>query len=103
MVGMTTAAEHAVQDLRAVYLEKALGQLPRLLSLLDRNPLSPTYGCFHREYWLDKTIDFPDAMAQFSVQALALVYARELPGNVYFGQPKVRDWTIAALDYWARI
>jgi hypothetical protein len=100
---MSTAVEQAAQDLRAVYLEKALGQVPRLLSLLDRNPFSPTYGCFHREYWLDKAIDFPDAMAQFSVQALALVYTRALPGNVYFGQPKVRDWTIAALDYWARI
>lgn len=92
-----------MQDLRHVYLEKALSQIPRLLSLLDRNPFSPTYGSFHREYWLDKVTDFPDAMAQFSVQALALVFARDMPGNVYYRQPKVRDWTVAALDYWTRI
>jgi hypothetical protein len=92
-----------VDDLRQVYLQKALSQVPRLLSLQDRNPLSPTYGSFSRTYWLDKAIDFPDAMAQFAVQCLAMLYAHELPGNVYFGQPKVRDWAVAGLDYWARI
>jgi hypothetical protein len=77
--------------------------MPRLLSLQDRNPYSPTYGSFHRLYWLDKSIDFPDAMAQFAVQALALVYTIDAPTNLYFHQPKIRDWIIAGLDYWSRI
>src|SRR3954451_16707197 len=77
--------------------------MPRLLSLQDRNPFSPTYGSFHRLYWLDKSLDFPDAMAQFAVQALALVYANDFPGNPYYHQPKIRDWIVAGLDYWARI
>ena len=92
-----------MRDLRHVYLDKALSQIPRLLTLQDRNPFSPTYGSFHRAYWLDKAIDFPDAMAQFAVQALALVYANDFPGNPYFSHPKIRDWTIAGLDYWSRI
>jgi hypothetical protein len=92
-----------VDDLRQVYLQKALSQVPRLLSLQDRNPVSRTYGCFSRSYWLDKTIDFPDAMAQFAVQCLALLYAHQLPGNVYYRQTKIRDWAVAGLDYWARI
>jgi hypothetical protein len=92
-----------VSDLRSVYLEQALSQMPRLLSLQDRNSCSPTYGSFQRLYWLDKSIDFPDAMAQFAVQALALVYTHEFPGNPYFRQPKIREWIIAGLEYWARI
>lgn len=88
---------------RSVYARKALEQVPRLLGNLDRNPHSPTYGCFHRDYWLDKTSDFPDAVRQFAVQALALVYARDFPDNPYRGQPKIRDWAVAALDFWARI
>lgn len=92
-----------VRDLRHVYLERALGQIPRILSSQDRNPFSPTYGSFHRPYWLDKTSDFPDALAQFGVQSLAIVYAHEMPGNIYYRQPKVRDWTIAGLEYWARV
>ncbi len=90
-------------DLRHVYAQKALAQIPRLLGNQDRNPLSPTYGCFHRDYWLDKTSDFPDAVRQFAVHALALVYTYDFPDSIYKGQPKIRDWAIAGLDYWASI
>ncbi|NJN68000.1 MAG: methyltransferase domain-containing protein [Chloroflexaceae bacterium] len=90
-------------ELRTVYAQQALSQIPRLLSNQDRNPFSPTYGCFHRDYWLDKTSDFPDAVRQFATHALALVYTHDFPGNIYRGQPKIRDWAIAGLDYWARI
>jgi len=89
--------------LRDVYAQKALSQIPRLLSLQDRNRFSPTYGCFHRDYWLFKTSDFPDAVRQFGVHALALIYSNDMPDNIYFGNPKVRDWTIAGLDFWTQI
>ena len=74
---------------REVYAARALDQVPRLLGNLDRNPLSPTYGCFHRDYWLDKTSDFPDAVRQFAVQALALVYRYDFPGSPYRGNPRI--------------
>jgi len=90
-------------SLRHVYAQKALAQVPRLLGNQDRNPYSPTYGCFHRDYWLDKTSDFPDAVRQFGVHALALVYRHDFPGNIYKGHPKIRDWAVAALDFWASI
>lgn len=86
-----------------IYAQLALAQLPRLLGNQDRNAFSPTYGCFHRDYWLDKTSDFPDAVRQFAVHALALVYRRAFPGNIYYAQPKIRDWAIAGLLYWTRI
>ena len=68
-------------DSRGLYLEQALGQVARLLSLQDRNPFSPSYGSFHRAYWLDKVSDFPDAMAQIGTLCLALVYTHAMPGN----------------------
>lgn len=86
-----------------VYAEKAISQIPRLLSLQDRNPFSPTFGSFHRRYWLDKVDDFPDGLAQFGTHSLALVYARDFPHNPYRGQPQVREWAIAGMDYWAKI
>ena len=89
--------------LRAVYAQKALEQIPRILSNQDRTPTSPTYGCLHRDYWLDKTSDFPDAVRQFAVHALALVYKHDMPGNIYYGNKKVLHWTVAGLDFWADI
>jgi len=88
---------------RDIYAKKALSQIPRLLGLQDRNPFSPTYGCFHRDYWLDKTSDFPDAVRQFAVLALALVYKFDFPGNNYKNKEKVLDWAIAGLDFWSKI
>ena len=88
---------------REAYARLAVDQMPRLPSNLDRNPYSATHSCFHRDYWLNKTSDFPDAVRQFSVHALALSYANERPGNLYHQEPKVRDWTIAGLDLWANI
>lgn len=91
---------HEIKD---TYALQALDQIPRLLGNLDRNPYSPTYGCFHRDYWLDKTSDFPDAVRQFGVHALALIYKHDFPGNIFFGQDKIFAWTVASLDYWANI
>ena len=88
---------------RTVYAQKALEQIPRILSNQDRTPTSPTYGCLHRDYWLDKTSDFPDAVRQFAVHALALVYKHDMPGNIYYGNKKVLEWTVAGLDFWADI
>ncbi len=101
-----TATQNTAKDsdtLRDVYAHKALEQIPRILSNQDRTPTSPTYGCLHRDYWLDKTSDFPDAVRQFAVHALALVYKHEMPGNIYYGNQKVLAWTLAGLNFWADI
>lgn len=92
-----------MSKLRDVYAQKAFHQIPRLLSLQDRNPFSPSYGCFHRDYWLDKTSDFPDAVRQFGIHSLALVYKHDFPGSIYEGKTKIRDWAIAGMEFWAGI
>ncbi|PIR49418.1 hypothetical protein COU79_04985 [Candidatus Peregrinibacteria bacterium CG10_big_fil_rev_8_21_14_0_10_54_7] len=104
--------------LRDAYAQRAVSQIPRLLSLQDRNPFSPTYGCFKRTYWLDKTVDFPDALPQFGVLSLALVYTQDMPfdpsagsgqaaqgkpGNIYKDQPKMLEWILAGMRYWTQI
>lgn len=90
-------------ELRKIYAKKAISQVNRLLGLQDRNSLSPTYGCFHRDYWLYKTSDFPDAIRQFGVHTLALVYKYAFPDNIYIGNPKIREWAVAGLTFWAKI
>ncbi|MEA2013061.1 MAG: hypothetical protein U9O87_08320 [Verrucomicrobiota bacterium] len=39
----------------------------RVLTQLDRDPSSPTYGCFDRNYWHYKIRDFPSAVLQQGV------------------------------------
>jgi len=90
-------------NLRDIYANKAISQVPRLLTLQDRNKYSSTYGCFFRTYWLDKTSDFPSALAQFGTHTLALVYSYKIPNNIYFKSEKIKEWCIAGMDYWTQI
>jgi hypothetical protein len=98
-----TTASATTDCLRDVYARKALEQVPRLLSLEDRDPFSPTFGCSNREYWLCRSTDFPSSIAQFGIHALALAWACEMPGNFYYQHPKILAWTLAGIDYWMKI
>jgi hypothetical protein len=90
------------QPLRDRYVELALPYIPRLLHLIDRNPYSPTYGCFDRAYWHYRTMDFPCGMSQEFVLPVAQAYARDVPGNRFFGVTRVRELAEAAIRYMKR-
>src|SRR5437764_546946 len=85
------------------YIQLALAEVPRILSLQDRNPFSPTFGCFHRSYWLHRTSDFPSAIAQQGAHVLALVWAHKLQNNPYHQEKKVLEWCLAGIRYWISI
>ena len=91
------------QSLKKYYLNKSLNQIPRILGNMDRSYFSSTYGSMHRDYWLDKTSDFSDAVRQFGVQGLALVYCHKFHNNIYFRNDKILKWAIAAMEFWADI
>lgn len=73
--------------------------MARLLSLQDRNPLSPTYGSFHRSYWHHRTADFPSAIMQMGVHALALVWCHRLEDNPYYQNERVLEWCVAGFEH----
>ena len=81
---------------------KALAFIPKILTLMDRNPHSATYGCCDRNFWHYKIIDFPTGMAQEFVWPLALAYHTPLPGNVFYQVEAVRDWAAAGIRFAAR-
>jgi hypothetical protein len=77
----------------------AIGEIPKILTLLDRNRHSPTYGCFDRNFWQYKIIDFPSGMAQEFVLPLALAYHTDWRDNPFFHQAALRDWVEAGILY----
>ena len=88
--------------LRRAYLDTALAAVPRVLGAVDRNPYRPTYGCFDREFWHYRTSAFASEMYQEAVYPLALVYGRRLPGNRWYGEPRLRELAIAGMRFAAR-
>ncbi len=87
---------------RDLFARAALVQIPKLLTLLDRNPHSPTFGCFDRNFWQYKIIDFPSGMSQEFVWPLALVHSLDLPDNPYYQQESIRNWVEAGILYAAQ-
>ena len=88
--------------IRDLFAREALGQIPKILTLQDRNAHSGTYGCFDRNFWHYKLIDFPSGMAQEFVWPLALAYAMPIAGNPYYLQSTIKEWVEAGIVYAAR-
>ena len=82
-----------------LFFDKALSQIPKILTLLDRNPHSPTYGCFDRNFWHYKIIDFPSGMAQEFVLPLALVYGIDDQQNQYYKNPRIKEFVKAGIAF----
>ncbi|ACK70972.1 conserved hypothetical protein [Gloeothece citriformis PCC 7424] len=85
-----------------LFATEAIAQIPKLLTLLDRNPHSPTYGCFDRNFWQYKIIDFPSGMSQEFVYPLALAYHTHIINNPFYHQPVIKDWVEAGILYAAK-
>lgn len=86
-----------------VYIKSSERQIERLLSNMDRNKDSPTYGCLCRPYWHDKTMDFPSAHQQIGVLPLAQVYSLEFEGNIFQGSEQVEEYVSAGIEFWKSI
>lgn len=88
---------------RELYAQEALRYFPKLLGLVDRNRLSSTYGCFDRNYWHYKAIDFPSGMSETGVLPLALAYVHRFPGgDRYHQQPRLAELAAAGIQFAAR-
>jgi hypothetical protein len=81
---------------------RGLAEIPRILTLQDRTPVSPTYGCFDRDYWHTRVMDFPSGMDQEMVLPLALAWSLDIPGNPYRGQEEIRRSVEAGIRFAAR-
>ena len=87
---------------RGEYLKPFLRAVPRLLASVDRNPFGPSYGCCDRQYWHYRTAAFPSEMYQEAALPLALAYVRRLPGNRWYGEPRLAEAATAAIRFSAR-
>ncbi|MBK4731661.1 hypothetical protein JJD41_17570 [Oxynema sp. CENA135] len=85
-----------------IFARLALQQIPKILTLCDRNPHSPTYGCFDRTFWHYKVVDFPSGMSQEFVWPLALAYHSAIADNPFYHQENLREWVEAGIIYAAR-
>lgn len=90
------------QTIDTIMRKKILESIPRILGLLDKNPLSDSFGCLDRKYWHYKIIDFPSGMQQELIIPLAYVWLNDFEGNEYFQVPRIREYIDGILSYHGR-
>ncbi len=83
-----------------LYRQRLLAAVPHVLTQLDRDPFSSTYGCFDREYWAWATKDFSNVDLQRAIYPLTLLYLLPFEGNHWQGNSRVKDWILAAFNFW---
>ncbi|HET9532021.1 MAG TPA: hypothetical protein VFQ92_16795 [Blastocatellia bacterium] len=82
----------------SVYASEALLQVPRLMSQLDRETHSKSYGSFDRDHWAWKFRDFPITMLQTGIYPLALLWRFPFAENPYYRNPNVLKWVEAVVE-----
>ncbi len=90
---------------RAALADYARRQLPRVLTQMDRDPDSPTFGCFDRHHWHYKVRDFPSAILQQGAWAVEALRRGWLPppGNGAADGATVERWAVAAVNALGRM
>ena len=85
-----------------LYRTAIMNAVPRMLSELDRDPFSTTYGCFDREYWAWATKDFSNVDLQRAIYPMTILYLQPFSGNFWCGKTRVKDWILAAFRFWLK-
>lgn len=87
----------------SVYHKIIIKMLPKVLTQVDRDRNSKTYGCCDRNHWHLKTRDFSSAILQQVGLALAELYLQDFEGNILYNKTEAKEWAIATLYYWKKI
>lgn len=86
-----------------MYTDFILKKAPVVLTQIDRDEHSKTYGSCDRNHWHLKIRDFTSAILQQSGLALALLYDVDFPGNIYYHNVNMKAWAEATVRYWCKI
>ncbi|MBN1515118.1 hypothetical protein JXA32_00975 [Candidatus Sumerlaeota bacterium] len=91
-----------------IYREKLLKRREKLLSFIDANPESKTYGCCYPAFWrgdIDPMVmvpSFVNARWQEAGYSLALMQSTPFKGNPHYGDESLLNLILAILHFWAR-
>jgi hypothetical protein len=86
------------------YGSLVIGCIPKLMSMVDRNPFSSTFGCGDRAYWHYRTMtDYAAPIHQEIVLSLAITLSHPSADNTYRNSPELKAVVEAALDFWLQL
>jgi len=100
MVDFSVAGDEPATGLAEAFGAYARAQARRVLTQMDRDPDSPTIGCFDRNYWHYKIRDFPSSILQQGVFLLEAVRRGDLAAEL--DAATAARWALAAVNALSR-
>ena len=91
---------NSVQKIFEAKIESAL---PRVLSTLDREFNSKTFGCADRLFWCWKFIDFPGARFQEIAYILSSILSNSNLNKANIHTQALKDWLNATFQFWKKL
>ncbi|MFZ5587080.1 MAG: hypothetical protein ACOZHQ_14265 [Thermodesulfobacteriota bacterium] len=86
----------------AYYARQLVREAPRLLSALDRCPVSASGGSLDREWWAWASKDFANQDQQRGLWALAYLYTTPLGGNILHQEGALLGWIAQGVRFWLK-
>jgi len=83
-------------DLKVKFQHHVEAHLARVLTQMDRDPDSATFGCFDRNYWHYKIRDFPSAILQQGVFTLEAIRCQQVAWVVPIS--RIEHWCVGAVN-----
>lgn len=87
----------------STYFQLAHEKFNHVLSLIDREEFSQTYGCGDRVFWCWKFTDFPGARFQEYIYYACYFYAHNKEYNPWYKSPYLLKIISAGFHYWSKI
>ena len=87
-----------MEDQAIIFLKIARMVLERILGFGDREPSSPTFGCYDRYYWHYKLHDLPNARLQEAI----LYLSRIRPFVLEVARSSISKWIRGGIEFWSR-
>lgn len=88
--------------IREILRKEILENFPRVLSILNRNPMDELCGSFDREYWAWNFKDYPNLSLQSGIFLLSLLWNTQFSGNVYYKDEQILESIKKSLFFWVR-
>ncbi|MGM0519936.1 MAG: hypothetical protein ACQERD_09875 [Campylobacterota bacterium] len=83
-----------------LYYTNILNKSERIFTALDRDPHSPTYGCFDRDYWHYKIRDFSSMVLHQASLSVDFLYNWKYDKNIYYDKKVLQNWVSGSIQHW---
>ncbi len=91
--------ESLMVEYRKIILEFLKNNSLSILSFVNRNKFSSTYGCFDREFWHYKSKNYFNGMNQCYILSLSLLYQTKFEGNYFFKNSNLKNLILGSINF----